>query len=193
MSKKRIGIFGGSFDPPHLGHALMASWLINCPNLLDEIWLLPTPHNPLKDHNPIATDQQRVDMLKLITEKIPGVYVSLFELSRKVGGEEIYTYDTLIQLSELYPDCEFSLIIGGDNKNLKGWKNAAELREKFEIICYPRDPRAEFRDREGLRHIVPYCNWSSTSIRSYRKQKKPITFLVPDEVEDYIILNKLYL
>ncbi len=131
----KVGIFGGSFDPIHEGHVNLAKYVLDHTDL-DEVWLMVSPRNPLKDHGPIATDQQRLEMARLAVEGIPGICVSDFEFHLPIPS---YTYKTLTELKKAYPDTDFRLIIGGDNwADFDRWRNPQEILTEFGVIVYPR-------------------------------------------------------
>ncbi len=131
----KVGIFGGSFDPIHEGHVRLAKYVLDHTDL-DEVWLMVSPRNPLKDHGPIATDQQRLEMARLAVEGIPGIRVSDFEFHLPIPS---YTYKTLTELKKSYLDIDFRLIIGGDNwTDFDRWRNPQEILTEFGVIVYPR-------------------------------------------------------
>ncbi|MDE5793141.1 MAG: nicotinate (nicotinamide) nucleotide adenylyltransferase, partial [Muribaculaceae bacterium] len=130
-----IGIFGGSFDPIHEGHVNLAKYILDHTDL-DEVWLMVSPRNPLKDHGPIATDRQRLEMARLAVKDIPGLQVSDFEFHLPIPS---YTYKTLTELKKSYPEHDFRLIIGGDNwADFNRWRNPEEIISDFGVIIYPR-------------------------------------------------------
>ncbi len=131
----KVGIFGGSFDPIHEGHVRLAKYVLDHTDL-DEVWLMVSPRNPLKDHGPIATDQQRLEMAQLAVEGLSGIRVSDFEFHLPIPS---YTYNTLTELKKAYPDIDFRLIIGGDNwADFDRWRNPEEILTEFGVIVYPR-------------------------------------------------------
>ncbi len=171
----KVGIFGGSFDPIHEGHVNLAKYVLDHTDL-DEVWLMGSPRNPLKDHGPIATDQQRLEMARLAVEGIPGIRVSDFEFHLPIPS---YTYKTLTELKKAYPDTDFRLIIGGDNwADFDRWRNPGEILTEFGVIGYPRPGETlEEASQNALRatHNVtllqdaPQMPISSTQIRNMIK------------------------
>ena len=130
-----VGIFGGSFDPIHEGHVNLAKYVLDHSDL-DEVWLMVSPLNPLKQQGYVATNEQRLEMARLAVEGLPGIRVSDFEFHLPIPS---YTYKTLTELKQAYPDIDFRLIIGGDNwANFEKWKNPDEILSEFGIIVYPR-------------------------------------------------------
>lgn len=204
----KVGVFGGSFDPVHNGHIRLARYVLEHTDL-DEVWLMVSPRNPLKEHGPIATDQERLDMARLAVEGIPGVTVSDFEFSLPIPS---YTYNTLVRLREAYPDIDFRLIIGGDNwADFDRWRNPDEIRDQFGLIVYPRpgenlvlstqDSRHKTRNVTILRD-APQMPVSSTRIRqilsdmtdnrSSVMDNSSLSEALPAPILTYILDHNLY-
>lgn len=122
---RRIGIFGGSFNPVHIAHLILAS-TIRRECGLDSVWFMISPLNPFKTGDrSLIDDRRRLDMLKLAVDPAPGLEVCDIELSMPRPS---YTVDTLRRISELYPDDRFSLIIGADNWNsFNRWRDPDEI------------------------------------------------------------------
>lgn len=169
----KVGIFGGSFDPIHMGHVNLAKYILSHTDL-DEVWLMVSPRNPLKEHGSIATDEQRLEMARLAVEDIPGIKVSDFEFSLPIPS---YTYFTLTKLREAYPEIDFRLIIGGDNwADFDRWRNPEEILSEFCVIVYPR-PGEEIptKANSSLVEILngaPQMPISSTQIRTLLSHQK---------------------
>lgn len=201
----KVGIFGGSFDPVHIGHVNLAKYVLDHTDL-DEVWLMVSPRNPLKDHGPIATDRQRLEMARLAVKDIPGLQVSDFEFHLPIPS---YTYKTLTELKKSYPEHDFRLIIGGDNwASIEKWKNPDKILSEFGIIVYPR-PNEEIPVPSNPKFIIddsslvilkkaPQMPVSSTEIRHLLASRQPT--LTPDpslitldhKVLDYINSHHLY-
>lgn len=191
--KKRIGIFSGSFDPVHTGHMMLASYLAQS-NWLDEVWMLVTPRNPLKPNGTVASDIDRLEMCRRAAEPIPGCRVSDFEFSLP---QPSYTCNTLHALSDKYPDCQFSLIIGSDNWQIfHQWWHHDEIIKEFGVIIYPRPGYDIATDKlpTGVKvaQDVPMALISSTFIRKYLKDGHRLNYFVPAKALEYIITEKLY-
>lgn len=206
----KIGIFGGSFDPIHNGHIRLAQYAVEHTDL-NQLWLMVSPRNPLKDHGPIATDGQRLEMARLAVDGIPGIEVSDFEFHLPKPS---YTYLTLTELQKAYPDHQFRLLIGGDNwANFQHWRHPEEIIQKFGLIVYPR-PGEEIRTPPNLSSVIdnsslkilrsaPQMPVSSTQIRKLLKEnletssnsqiKEELSRLLPQKVLDYIHNHNLYL
>ena len=108
---KRTGLFGGSFNPIHNGHISLALQLKEQAGL-DEVWLMVSPQNPLKLASDLLDDEQRLQMARLAVEHVEGIVVSDYEMHLPRPS---YTWNTLEALKQDFPDCEFVLMIGGDN------------------------------------------------------------------------------
>ena len=164
----KIGIYGGSFNPIHFGHIGLAKWVIQHTDL-DEVWLMVSPNNPLKDASILADEQIR---LKEATEAIG----QLGNNSIKVSDFEFYlpkpnyTTNTLRKLQETYPQHEFTLIIGEDNlKIFSQWREHEYILENFRVFVYPRrgyvDYPLPFGKDLQLLEGAPYFDISSTELR----------------------------
>ena len=160
---------------------------------LDEVWLVVSPHNPLKVKSGLANMYDRLEMAKLATDNAPQIKVSDIEFKLP---QPSYTIDTLTYLHERYPEKEFVLIMGADNLvSFKKWKNYEILLENYKIFVYPR-PGANISEWENHPSITftdtPEMEISSTFVRKAIKEKKNIQFFVPDQVLDFIESKGLY-
>ena len=174
----RTGIFGGSFNPIHNGHISLAQQLKEKAGL-DEVWLMVSPQNPLKQNEDLLDDEKRLEMVRLALEGKKGLIASDYEMHLPKPS---YTWNTLQALSKDYPEREFVLMIGGDNWDLfDKWYHAEDIKQNYEIIVYTRTP-----GEPGFIDI------SSTNIRQRVKEGKGIKRLVPKAVADYIRKEGLY-
>ena len=190
----RIGIFGGSFDPIHIGHAIIAQHVIGC-GAVDRLWFMVSPVNPLKvDKERNVADTDRLRMVEMVSRPMEGVETSAFEFTMPKPS---YTIDTLNALQAKFPDDEFYLVIGGDNWEVFGkWRNSEEILAKYHILVYPRLGHEvvipeELRDRVQLVD-APIIELSSTQIRERLRRGDSVRYYVPDEVYHYINRNHLY-
>lgn len=190
----RIGIYGGSFNPIHKGHTELAASIVQ-QGLVDELWLLVSPLNPLKqgETSDIAEYEHRLSMARLATEDIEGVKVSDFEKNLPLPS---YTITTLGELHKAYPEHEFVLVIGADNwKRFPRWYHAQEIIDTYSILIYRR-PGCEM-DETLLPPSVqvvdtPLYDISSTEIReSVKKGRMPLKW-VDRKVATYIRVHHLY-
>ena len=190
----RIGIYGGSFNPIHKGHTELAASIVQ-QGLVDELWLLVSPLNPLKqgETSDIAEYEHRLSMARLATEDIEGVKVSDFEKNLPLPS---YTITTLGELHKAYPEHEFVLVIGADNwERFPRWYHAQEIIGTYSILIYRR-PGCEM-DETLLPLSVqvvdtPLYDISSTEIReSVKKGRMPLKW-VDRKVATYISVHHLY-
>ena len=177
--KKKTGIFGGSFNPIHNGHIALALQLKEQVGL-DEVWLMVSPQNPLKQASDLLDDEQRLAMARLAVKDVEGIVVSDYEMHLPRPS---YTWNTLQALSKDYPDHAFVLMIGGDNwQHFDRWYHAEDIKANYEIAVYTRTPGAP-----------GFIDISSTDIRHRIREGRGIRRLVPKAVADYIKENKLYI
>lgn len=206
----KIGIFGGSFDPIHNGHIRLAQYALAHTDL-EQLWLMVSPRNPLKEHGPIATDQQRLEMARLAVDGIPGIEVSDFEFHLSIPS---YTYNTLTELQKTYPEHKFRLLIGGDNwTNFYKWRNPDEIISQFGLIIYPRPDESLSPINNNLKLTTdnlklttdslqlltgaPQMSISSTQIRFLLTTDTPesseiLSKVLMPSVRDYIDRNGIY-
>ena len=190
----KIGIFGGSFDPIHTGHAIIAHHIISS-GLVDQLWMMVSPVNPLKAGNErYVTDADRLRMVEMVTRTLDGVETSAFEFNMPRPS---YTIDTLNALQEKFPDDEFYLVIGADNWAVfDRWRNSEEILSKYHLLIYPRLGYEviipdDLKDRATLID-APIIELSSTEVRERLAAGKSARYYVPDDVLGYIERNNLY-
>ena len=180
----KVGIFGGSFNPVHFGHIGLAKWVIANTDI-DELWLMVSPNNPLKEASRLAPEAERLAAVRKAVQDIPHVEASDFEFTLPRPS---YTANTLRALQQAYPQHEFTLVIGEDNLAIfTRWREYEYILENFRIFVYPRhddNPSGEagraaerssiesgllenFVSVKELRILIeaPYFDISSTSIR----------------------------
>ena len=190
----RIGIFGGSFDPIHIGHAIIAQHIIGS-GAVDRLWFMVSPVNPLKaDKKRQVADTDRLRMVEMVTRPMEGVETSAFEFTMPKPS---YTIDTLNALQAKFPDDEFYLVTGGDNWQIfDKWRNSEEILAKYHLLIYPRlgyevNIPDELKDRVTLID-APIIEISSTQVRERLFQGLSVRYYVPDEVLGYIERKQLY-
>ncbi len=188
----KIGIFSGSFDPIHTGHAMVANYTAQS-GLVDRVWLMVSRINPLKCSTPPADSSERLEMARLVGSGCRGVEVSDFELHLPSPS---YTYKTLCELRKAYPMHSFLLIIGSDNwLEFNRWKDPEKIISEFGILIYERPgypvPEALPPGVEMIKG-APLALISSTFVRESIKENKNINFFVPEKVVDYITNKGLY-
>ena len=196
---QRMGILGGSFDPIHEGHlriALCARDQLK----LDQVLFVPTARSPFKQAKGyIASDADRLAMIRLAVQDIPEFKVSTWELEQ--GGVS-YTIDTLRHFEREYPACDFFLLMGEDTYDgLEQWKNSAEIFQRARVVVAPRagteNPRAARKPEESIHgpHYLsmPLCDASSTQLRVDLGQKREAALSrLPEAVQHYIRAQGLY-
>ena len=169
---RRTGLFGGSFNPIHNGHIKLAKQLKQRAGL-DEVWLMVSPLNPLKQSEDLLNDEARLDMAREAVKNESGIIVSDYEMHLPKPS---YTWNTLEALKRDFPDREFVLMIGGDNWTLfDKWYRADDIKKNYEIVVYTRTPGDE-----------GYIDISSTDIRQRIRDGRGIKRLVPKAVAELI-------
>ena len=186
----KTGIFGGSFNPIHNGHIALARQLREAAGL-DEVWLMVSPQNPLKEQTGLLADDLRLQMAQQALADDPDIHVSDYEFHLPRPS---YTWNTLQALRTDFPDHEFTLLIGGDNwEHFHHWYRADDIISNYQLIVYPR--RGSDIDLTSLPPTVSVVeaellDISSTDIRRRVRRRQPITGLVPDSILDTV--NKYY-
>lgn len=190
---RKIGILGGSFNPVHCGHMMLAQYIAEFTDL-DEVWLSLSPQNPLKPEHSRDSDVHRFEMLRLACCHTPSVKATDIETHLPRPS---YTAATLHYLSDKYPEYDFTLIIGSDNWLIfDRWKNYRDIISNHKIMIYPR-PGYEITEAplhcnvEFLRQ-APICNISSTFIRNAISEGRCINQFLTPEVYRYITDHNLY-
>ena len=190
----KVGLYFGTFNPIHVGHLIIANHMAEHSDL-DQIWMVVTPHNPLKKKSTLLDDYHRLQMVHLATEDFPKIKPSDIEFKL---SQPNYTVNTLVHLQDKYPSYEFSLIMGEDNlKSLHKWKNYEAILKHHDIYVYPRisseEENLEFKNHPKI-HVIdaPVVEISSTFIRGNIKKEKNVQPLLPAKVWEYIDHNNFY-
>lgn len=182
----RIGVFGGSFDPIHHGHLILARAALEELGL-DRILFIPANLSPHKTDTKPATAQDRIAMLQLAIENEPGFATSEIELHRPPPS---YTVETLRELRARHPDDTFTLLIGADNvAKFDTWREPDEIRRLADLAVLDRATHDTPHDWPVVRRLVDI---SSTDIRARVAAGRSIRYLTPDSVCDYIAAQSLY-
>jgi len=188
----KIGLFFGSFNPVHIGHMIIANHMVEYTDL-SQVWMVVSPHNPLKEKTSLARDSDRLHLVRLAIGDNPKIRVSNVEFSLPVPS---YTIDTLTYLREKYPKKQFSLIMGGDNlESIEKWKNYELLLSDYDIYIYQRPgfENKKYADNPRITIVdAPMLDISATFIRNAIKSGKSVRYLVPDEVFEYLENSVLY-
>jgi len=191
--KKRIGIYSGSFNPIHVGHRKLAEYLIDN-ELVDEVWFVVSPCNPLKKQEEVIDEYIRLEMLLMAIRDQPRFKASDIEFTMPVPS---YSIDTLHELTSQYPDFLFTLIIGSDNALVfNQWKGYTQILNEFPVLVYPRHGY-DFESVAGIYPQMqllnsPYFDISSTQIREFITQRKDVIQWLHPSVSQFIIENNLY-
>ena len=200
----RIGVFGGSFDPVHLGHLWIAEAAMEALGLTQLRWV-PAAQSPLKPNGPIASESQRVTMLQLALAGLDGHQIDERELRR---GEVSYTLDTIRELRRELPDVEWLMIIGSDSlASIGQWYQPESLLRMVipAVVRRGGEPEPDFSVLRGLateerieifrRNVIPMplIEISSSELRLRVAQARSIRFRTPRAVEAFIEAERLYL
>lgn len=188
----KIGLFFGSFNPVHVGHMIIANYMVTQTDL-KQVWFIVSPHNPLKPKKSLARDYDRLHLVRLAIGDNLRLQASDIEFGLPKPS---YTIDTLAYLHEKHPDKQFVLIMGGDNlATLPKWKNHELILRDYLIYVYQRPDYApdEFADHPHIRLFdAPQMHISATYIRRCIREGKSIQYLVTEPVYDYLNNSGLY-
>ncbi len=195
LSMKKTGLFFGSFNPIHIGHLILANYILENTDM-EELWFVVSPQNPFKNKKSLLNDHNRLDMVQLAVRNYPNMRASNIEFSLPVPS---YTVDTLTYLKEKHPDHCFALIMGEDNLNsLHKWKNSEQLVSNHQIIVYPRLFSEAKEDHPLSKHAhisvisAPVIELSATEIRNMIKEGKNVRPMLPPEVFEYLDGSSFY-
>ncbi|CAI8334675.1 MAG: Nicotinate-nucleotide adenylyltransferase [Polaribacter sejongensis] len=184
----KIGLYFGTFNPIHVGHLIIANYMVENSDL-DEIWMVVTPHNPFKKKSTLLDNNHRFEMVYKATENYPKIKPSAIEFKLPQPN---YTVHTLAHISDRYQDKEFCLIMGEDNLNsLHKWKNYETILEHHHIYVYPRITEesldTRFNTHPKIHKIAaPIVQISSKMIRKGIKEQKNIQPLLSKKVWEYV-------
>jgi nicotinate-nucleotide adenylyltransferase len=202
MSEKKIGIMGGTFNPVHNGHLILAENAFQQYHL-DKVYFMPAGIPPHKRNSLITSGEIRCEMVNKAIAHNPAFGMLDIEVSSK---ETSYTYRTLEQLQHIFLDTTIYFIMGADSlSDFAYWKNPQRISELCKLLVAVRDdldqaklvPIADqlFREFHTEVHLLntPNISISSRDIRNRIQKEDSIRYLVPEEVREYIITNHLYL
>lgn len=196
----KVGLYFGTFNPIHIGHLVIANYMAEYTDL-DQVWLIVSPHNPLKEKSTLLADYHRLALVRIAIEDNDNLRVSDIEFKLPKPS---YTATTLAYLEEKHPKHEFSLIMGEDNlRTFHKWYNHDVILKKHQIFVYPRvltmQEEAEVAQIRSLSsnefavhpnviicEDVPVMKVSSSFIRQAIKEKKDVRYLVTEPVKKYI-------
>lgn len=187
-----VGLLGGSFNPVHIGHMIVAQYIAEFGGV-DCVWMVLSPRNPLKDPAELIDDRHRLAMLKIATGASERISVSDVELGLPRPS---YTIDTLKALVAMYPEHDFRWITGSDNLlEIHRWKSWREILRDFGMIVYPRPGYAVTGELPGGVSMVeaPQVDISSTMLRRDIARGAWLNYFMPPGVAEYIRENRLYI
>ena len=185
---KKIGILGGTFDPPHIGHLIMAEE-VRLALELEEVWFIPTYTPPHKED--AKTDaEHRIHMTELAIASNPYFKLNTIEVER--SGKS-YTIDTMTELKERFPDYDFYFIIGADMvEYLPYWHRIDELLGLVKFVGVKRSGYDLDTPYEIMKVDIPLIDISSSMLRDWLRKNRSVRYIVPEEVYAYIRREKLY-
>lgn len=190
--RKHILLYFGSFNPVHKAHIAIAEYAIG-KGLADEVVLIVSPRNPLKDAEGLASEFHRFEMVELAvaaSEYPDRILVSAVEMTLPKPS---YTIDTLRFLSRSFPDVKFSVLVGGDIVGqLDKWKDYEEILDNYRVYVYPRpgEDIGRYAGRITVLEDPPQFDVSSTEVRRRAAAGEDIDGLVPPGVAEYIRKNR---
>ena len=189
---KRTALFFGSFNPIHVGHLIIANTMLQHEGI-DEVWIVVSPQNPLKERSTLLADHHRLQMVQRAIDDNYRLRVCDIEMHLPIPS---YTVVTLAALGEKYPDREFCLIMGGDNlATFDRWRNWEYILEHYHIYVYPRPGSTDCR-LASHPHVtmvdVPMMDISSTYIREQIRQGHDVRYLLTEPVWQYLTEMHFY-
>jgi len=190
-----IGLYFGTYNPIHVGHLIIANYIVNHTNL-EQIWLVVSPQNPLKKKDTLLEDYHRLALVKIAVEDNPKLIASDIEFNLPKPS---FTSSTLAYLQEKYPQHHFSLIMGEDNlRTFHKWKNHEDIIAHHQIYVYPRLLNQEelaiitevtndlYQHPNVILCDAPVMKISASFIRKAIKEKKDTRYLLTEPVHSYI-------
>jgi len=185
-STSKIGLLFGSFNPIHIGHLIIANYMVEFTDL-DEVWFVVSPHNPLKEKKTLLADHHRLAMARIAVEEDARFRICDIEFKME---QPSYTIRTLTYLTEKYPGKQFVLIAGTDVlPTFNKWKNYEQILENYYLYIYPR-PGIMPGQLISHPHITlvdaPLMDISSSFIRNAVGQGKNVEYMLPQRVWQYL-------
>ena len=182
----KTGLFFGSFNPIHVGHLIIAEYMVEHSDM-QEVWFVVSPCNPLKKKSSLLDDRQRLYMVDLAIGDDARFKASDIEFSM---SQPSYTCHTLARLSERYPQREFALIMGEDNlRTIDKWLNYQWILDNYDIYVYPRTGSALSQTAMPARARMidaPVVGISATMIRESIRQRQSVRYMLPEKVYQYL-------
>lgn len=192
MVPRRIGLFGGSFDPVHSAHVMMARAALN-ELQLDRLFIIPATRSPFKPEQQPAPDEVRLAMLKAAFEEESGCEIERLELEREGAS---YAIDTVRAFGERFPEAELFYLIGADHvPTLPQWREADALAQILTFVVFPRSggPKVEFPESFAGRCLEgELMDISSSDIRARMREGKSVGHLLPPAVAAILSKKQIY-
>ena len=189
---KETGLFFGSFNPIHVGHMVLANYMLEFTDM-EELWFVVSPHNPLKEKSGLLDVRHRIQLVNLAIGDNHRMKSSSVETKLP---QPSYTVNTLAYLKEKYAKRRFSLIMGSDNlESLPKWKNYEEILKRHQIYVYPRPgyPGGVFLSHKSVKMTkAPLMEISSTFIREGIRNKHNLEHFLGSRVWDYLSEMNFY-
>lgn len=195
-----VGLYFGTFNPIHVGHLVIASYMSEH-TVLDQVWFVVTPQNPLKNKKSLLQDSHRLALVREAVDESPNLKASDIEFGLSKPN---YTTNTLAHLIEKYPKYTFSLIMGEDNlRNFHKWRNYEHILKEHQIFVYPRVltlqeqsegttmNNSQIEKLKKEKNVVycegaPVMKISASFIRHAIKEGKDVRFLLTEPVHKYV-------
>ncbi|MFW6371803.1 MAG: nicotinate (nicotinamide) nucleotide adenylyltransferase [Bacteroidota bacterium] len=187
IASKIVGLYFGSFNPVHIGHMVIANYMVEFTEL-DEFWFVVTPQNPHKEKKNLLNDYDRLELVRRAVEGDDRLRVSDIEFFLPKPS---YTIDTLAYLKDRHPNKHFRILMGSDNLlNFHKWKNYEAIIENYGVVVYPR-PGFEKSPPQLHRNITiaeeaPLMEISSSFNRKAIKHNKDVRHFLPQKTWEYI-------
>lgn len=180
-----VGLFFGSFNPIHVGHLIIANFMVEFTEL-KEVWFVVSPHNPLKNKESLLDDMHRLQLVRIAIENNHKLKASNIEFELP---QPSYTSHTLAYLKEKYPKKKFALIMGSDNlESFHKWKNYEFLLNNYLLFVYPRPTSdgSHLKNHKNVRLVnAPLIEISASFIRKALKEKKDVRYMLTEAVYEY--------
>ena len=188
----KVGLFFGSFNPVHIGHMVIANYMVEYSDI-SQLWFVVSPHNPLKKKSTLLADHHRLDMVGMAIGDDARFQASDIEFRMPKPS---YTIDTLTYLSAQFPSYEFVIIMGSDGlPSFSKWKNFEQIIKQYKRLVYPRPGENIKKDKHPNIEVInaPLMEISSSFIRKAIKERKDVRYFLPnDKIYQYIFDMHFY-
>ncbi len=190
--KKCTALFFGSFNPIHVGHLIIANTMLQQGGV-DEVWLVVSPQNPLKERATLLADHHRLQMVQRAVDDNYRLRVCDIEMHLPIPS---YTVVTLAALQDKYPDREFCLVMGSDNlATFDRWRNYQYILDNYHLLVYPRpgSEHCKFASHPNVTLVdVPMIDISSSYIRQQIAAGRDVRYLLTEPVYNYLTEMHFY-